>query len=346
MLHSLYPTDPPQVRDAVIEQAVGRGEELVFTSLHLPEDDRLAEHGALLRDLHRTRGLAFCGDISPLTLQRLGGGDDALVRLRDWGIAVLRTDFGFEPEQIRQIAERTGSRIALNASTATAAELDALDGLPLVGWHNFYPRPETGLSVAFYCDQDDLFRERGLPLYAFVPGETTFRAPLGVGLPTLEEQRGRTVWRNYLQLRRLSPGSTLVCAEGVVAEEHLDWIEHAEQTGEVTVPLTGIDASVRFLLDRSWRMRVDGTDASFRLEGTRSDRTPTRRLNADLRSRGSLQMDLPEAGRYQGELHLMRVDRPLHPWQARVAEVAAPYTGIIDDLRPGQTLRLVPLAAP
>jgi hypothetical protein len=342
MLHSLYPTDPPSVREAVIEQAVRRGDELMFTSLHLPEHDGLAEHGALLRDLHRAHGITFCGDISPLTLERLGGGDDAPARLRDWGIAVLRIDFGFAPEQVRRIAEQTGTRIAVNASTATAAELDALDGLPLIGWHNYYPRPETGLSTATYRDQDDLFRERGLPLYAFVPGESTFRAPLGLGLPMLEEQRGRTVWRNYLQLRRLSPASTVVCAEGVVAEEHLDWIEHAERTGEVTVPLTGLDPAVRFLLDGAWSLRVDGAEVSFRLEGTRSDRTPVRRLNADLRTRGSLQMDLPDAGRYQGEVHLMRADRPLHPWQARVADVAAPYAGIVDDLRPGQTLRFVP----
>jgi hypothetical protein len=345
MLHALYPTDPPEVRDAVVEQAVRRGDELVFTSLHLPEDDRLAEHGALLRDLHRTHGTTFCGDISPLTLERLGGGDEALARLRDWGIAVLRIDFGFDPEQIRRIAERTGARIAVNASTVTAAELDALDGLPLVGWHNYYPRPETGLSTATYRAQDDLCRERGLPLYAFVPGETSFRAPLGLGLPMLEEQRGRTVWRNALQIRRLSPGSTLVCAEGVVAEQHLDWIEHAERTGEITVPLTGVNDAARFLLDGSWPLRVDAAEVSFRLEGTRSDRTPARRLNADLRARGSVQMDLPDAGRYQGEVHLMRVDRPLHPWQARVADVAAPYAGIVDDLLPGQTLRFVPFDA-
>lgn len=347
MLRSLYPTDAPDVQRQVVAQAVRHaarpgGTGLVFTSLHLPEDDRLAEHGELLRRLHAEHGLTFCGDVSPLTLERMGGGEGALDRLRDWGVTVLRIDFGFDVEGIRRIAERTGARIAVNASTAQAAELDALAGLPLAGWHNYYPRPETGLSTATYRAQDALFTARDLPLYAFVPGEVTFRAPLGLGLPTLEEQRHRTVWRNYLQLRRLSPGSTLVCAEGVVQDDHLAWIERHEDTGEVTVPLSGVDPAARFLLDRPWRLRVDSGEAAFRLEGTRGERTPSRLRNADSRARGSLQMDLAGAGRYQGEVSLVRADRPLHPWQARVADVAPPYLGVVDELLPGDTVRFVP----
>lgn len=343
MLFSLYPTDPAAVRSAVIDQVLRRGGDgPVFTSLHLPESDGLAEWGGLLRDLHREHGLQFCGDISPLTLDRLGGGDAALDRLRDWGLAVLRIDFGFDPAQIRRIAERTGCRIAVNASTVQEPELDALAGLPLVGWHNYYPRPETGLALDHYLRQDRIFGDRGLPLFVFLPGEVTFRPPIGEGLPTLEHQRHRTVWRNYLELRRLSPDSTVVCAEGVVAEDHLDWIEHHQRTGEVTVPLTGLDPVVRDLVEGPRRLRIDGARSSFRLEGTRGDGVPARRRNGDLRPRGSLQIDLPAAGRYQGEVHLMREDLPLHPWQSWVGAVAGPYTGIVAELSPGQVIRPVP----
>ena len=57
---------------------------------------------------------------------------------------------------------------------------------------------------------------------------------------------------------------------------------------------------------------------------TRTNRKPTTAsplLNADHRLRG-LQMDLAGYGRYSGELHLMRVDRPLSQLQARVGEIA------------------------
>jgi hypothetical protein len=343
VLWSLYPTDVPEVQQAVVAQALRHGapDGPLFTSLHLPEADGLERHGALLRRLHAEHGLTFCGDISPLTLERLGGGLPALDRLRDWGITVLRIDFGFDADEIRAIADRSGARIALNASTARPADVDALAGLPLAGWHNYYPRPETGLSVATYRAQDALFAGRGIPRFAFVPGEVTFRAPLGLGLPTLEEQRHRTVWRNYLQLRRLAPGTAVVCAEGTVQDAHLAWIDHHERTGEVTVPVTGVDPAAGFLIDRSWRLRPDSAETAFRLAATRGEREPTRLRNGDSRARGSVQMDLAGYGRYRGEIHLMRADRPLHPLQARVADVAAPYVGVVDELAPGETVRLV-----
>lgn len=37
----------------------------------------------------------------------------------------------------------------------------------------------------------------------------------------------------------------------------------------------------------------------------------------------------------------MRVDRPLNHLQARVGEIAAPYAGLIDLLRPGMNVRFV-----
>ncbi|MDF2920828.1 MAG: hypothetical protein K0S70_5046, partial [Microbacterium sp.] len=85
--------------------------------------------------------------------------------------------------------------------------------------------------------------------------------------------------------------------------------------------------------------------ASFRLDETRGGIRPSRIRNADARERGSLQVDLDAYGRYRGEVHLMRADRPLDAGQARIGEVAAPYRGIVDDLRPGQTVRLIPLPA-
>lgn len=109
----------------------------------------------------------------------------------------------------------------------------------------------------------------------------------------------------------------------------------------MTVPVTGVDPAARFLIDRSWRLRPDSAETAFRLEATRGEREPTRLRNGDSRDRGSVQMDLAGYGRYRGEIHLMRADRPLHPLQARVADVAAPYLGVVDELAPGDTVRLV-----
>lgn len=340
MLFSIYPTDAPELRAQVVDQVLTQSERLVFTSFHIPESEGIQQFGDYLGGLHREHGLTFCGDISPLTLERLGMGVEEVSRLREWGVALLRIDFGFTVEEIRRIAEHFP--IAVNASTIDAGTLDALTGVEVIGWHNYYPRPETGLQIDFYLSQNQLLADRGIPVYGFIPGEVTFRAPLFAGLPMLEHQRHRNVYRNALELLLQSPDVTLVCAEGTLLPEHLSWLDHVQRTGEVVVPLSGLDASVGFLVDGSWRLRVEDSAASFRVEETRQARSPARIVNADARVRGSLQMDLSGYGRYCGEIHLMRTDRPLNHLQARVGEVAAAYRGIIDLLRPGMQVRFVP----
>lgn len=342
MLFSLYPTDAPEDRAAVVAQALTLAPTpTMFTSLHLPESSDLDGFGAILSGLHHDHGVEFCADVSPVTIKRLGGGLGGAAVLRSWGVRMLRIDFGFTPEEIRGIARASGCPIAVNASTVTASLLDELVDVRPVGWHNFYPRPETGLTASFYRSQNELFTDRGLPLYAFLPGETSLRAPLHRGLPTVEEHRHRTAWRTYLNLRRLGPDVEVVCAEGTLLPEHLDWIAEYERSGEVTLPVSGLDGAARFLADAAWRLRIEDAAASFRLEGTRGTTPPASARNADRRAAGSLQMDLDELGRYRGEVHLMRQDLPLTGLQAHIGEIAAPYRGMVDDLRPGDVVRLV-----
>ncbi len=342
MFFSLYPTDPPEVRDAVVAAARDHSQEhAVFTSLHIPEAQRLTAFVDDLRDLHKREGLTFCADISPVTLQRLGLGLEDLGQLRDAGVRWVRIDFGFAPDEIARIALTGGFRVAVNASTVTDAELDALSGVDLVGWHNFYPRPETGLTTEFVAAQNALLAQRGRDVFVFLPGERTFRAPLHLGLPMLEEHRHRNAYVTYLHLVDAFPTAHRVFAEGVPHPQHLAWIEHFEATGEVTVPLTGITPAASTLLQGTWRVRIEQTGVSERLEGTRGLTPPTEWINADYRERGSLQMDLDSYGRYAGEVHLMLRDAPLDPRQARIADIAAPYRGVVDRLRLTRTVRFV-----
>ena len=80
----------------------------------------------------------------------------------------------------------------------------------------------------------------------------------------------------------------------------------------MTLPLESVDRALVYLQGRAWRLRPEGADSSFRIEETRG----CARAGADhqrrLRGRGSLQVDLAGYGRYAGEVHLMRRDRPLN----------------------------------
>ncbi|MFT3876894.1 MAG: MupG family TIM beta-alpha barrel fold protein [Propioniciclava sp.] len=341
MLFSLYPTDSAEVRTSVLDAARLSSERTLFTSLHIPEADGLRTFVDELRTLHEADGFTFCADISPLTLDRLGLGIEEVGRLREAGVRWVRIDFGFDAIQIRRIADTSGLTIAVNASTADATLLDSLAGLEVAGWHNFYPRPETGLTTDFFRAQNALFGERGLGLFAFIPGELTFRAPLHLGLPTLEGQRHRNGWINYLQIASLCPRAKIVVAEGTIHPRHLEWIDHYEHTGEITVPLSEAEDAASFLLDGTWGVRVEQTDFSERLENTRGAPTPSSWINADVRARGSLQMDLPALGRYAGEVHVIIRDLPLHPHQARIGQIASPYMALVDHVRLTRRVRFI-----
>lgn len=355
MLWSVYATDCEEVRDAVVEQACSQGDVELFTSLHMPETRDPAGWVRWMRRVHHTRGVRFWADVSPAGLARLGPpgrgaerpgpagalGPDAAglaeLDLAGVGVVGLRLDYGYDVEGMRAVAAATGLPIALNASTAGAAELDALAGVEgLVGWHNFYPRPGTGLSGEYYARQSRLFTERGLRLLAFVPGEVTRRAPLHRGLPTLEEHRHRDAYTSAVRLRSLAAGVEAVCAEGVVVPRHLEWIRRAED-GVLTLPV--ILAPGCDWLEGTWRLRAEETGLSHRLEGTRGRALPGPLANADAMEAGSLQMDT--LGRYSGEVHLMTASAPLDGEHLRVGEVAAPYRCLVGLLRGGWEVRLV-----
>jgi hypothetical protein len=338
MLWCVYPTDEESSREAVFSQAEANGGTLLFTSLHIPESEGLKAYVDYLREKH-TRGFTFFADISPLTLLRLDISVDDLRDLRQAGIVGLRIDFGFSHAEIKRIAE-SGLRIAVNASCVTEADIEALALPNLAGWHNFYPRPETGLSRAFFLAQNALFRERGMPLYTFIPGEQQFRAPLFQGLPALESQRYKNAYRNFLEIAYLSPESAVVCAEGTLYGEHASWIRRYEKEGVLTVPLVSVDGALeKTLFGREFTVRPERSDASWRLENTRGAVKPEKVIQGETRARGSVQMDTAAWGRYEGELHIMQKDMPLDFRSVRVAELPGPYKAAVDFIRPHEKIR-------
>lgn len=338
MLFSVYATDTQAVRDAVIEQACAEGTgATLFTSLHLPEASDLAAWMAWMAVVHRDRGVYFWADVSPGTFAQFGGN---LEEMREAGIEGVRLDYGFTTEEMTGISRR-GMRIAVNASTITATELDALKaaGVDVVGWHNFYPRPGTGLSEEYYLAQSELFAVRGLPLLAFIPGETSRRAPLHLGLSTLESHRYRNAYATVRELSALTPGVKIVCAEGTLRPQHLEWIRRIENDGVVTLPLVGLTRECEWLLECDWQLRVEQTGVSQRLVGTRGHSLPTECVPADALEVGSLQIDT--LGRYSGEVQLMVSAQPLDASHMRLADVASPYRGLVTLLRGGETIHLI-----
>jgi hypothetical protein len=122
----------------------------------------------------------------------------------------------------------------------------------------------------------------------------------------------------------------------------LEWIADFEARGIVTVPLVGVDPAQAPRFDgREYRVRVDESDVSWRLENSRYPAAVDMALRGEDKAKGSVQMDTAALGRYEGELHLMRRSMPLDSVTVQVAEISAAYKVLVDFITGGMTVKFV-----
>ena len=183
------------------------GFESIFTSLHIPESDSSAykEEVQLLGKLAAELEMELMVDVGPSALESLGFTWETASGLVEWGISGLRLDYGISPTTIADLSQVM--RVALNASTVTHEELAEMKtaGLRLEAteaWHNFYPRPETGLGTEAFVARNRWLHAEGLRVMAFAPGDGELRGPLFETLPTLEKHRGAHPFVASLELQQ------------------------------------------------------------------------------------------------------------------------------------------------
>ncbi len=89
-------------------------------------------------------------------------------------------DYGITIEQMAHASHKID--IGLNASTITLEEVAELkahqaDFSRLEAWHNYYPRPETGIGTTFFNEKNRWLKELGLQVFTFVPGDGQTKRP-------------------------------------------------------------------------------------------------------------------------------------------------------------------------
>ncbi len=333
MFFSMYPTDSKESWNEVVSSIEKYGAFPVFTSLHIPEATGLWDYLEKLGQLHLQKGFTFCADISPHTLKVLEIPIENTQKLKAYGIECLRIDYGFSLAEIEQIAKQ-GFSIAVNASTVDEEFMLALKEIIPIGWHNYYPRPETGLSAHYFQSQNSLFHRHGCALIGFIPGEKFLRAPLYLGLPMLEGHRHVNTYVNYMRLRQKEEKMSIYLAEGIAFQRHLDWIAKWENEGVISLPVYMDDELFSQFENRVFSLRPEASDTSFRLEGTRGViKAPNEGIHSDGRFKGSIQMDTEAYGRYEGEVHLMHHDALIDHRTVYIGELQRNYLGLVDCLK-------------
>jgi len=357
---SVYLGDPelPQRLPGYLKAVAARGGRHVFTSLHIPEVP-LAEAVAQMEALTqaaRDAGLAVVADIAPRVLAELGASPDNLEPLIAMGLSGVRLDYGFGPEAVgRFAANDLGLRILLNASTVDPIFLKAVmaagaDPSLLEGWHNYYPRPETGLAPAFVQRKSQLFWLHGLKVAAFVAGQTNRRGPLHMGLPTVERHRSMSPGRAAVELMAAGLIHTVVIGDPWAPEAELDQLSFV--AGQNGVPLRVRlvadlpEALRRLVVEPVHTNRMDASGMVIRSSASRSyatPGTPVEPFHQAMRPFGSVTIDNSRYLRYAGELQITLQDLAEDPRVNVVGHVLPDDLPLLRQIGPGMAFRLVPV---
>ena len=320
---------------AYLKQMQQAGFTGVFTSLQLSEAkpeiirQRLDQ---LVANCHQL-GLTIMADVSAASLQRLGIALHDGKAIQALGLDGLRIDDGIDMTTVAALSHTMA--IALNASTLSACMIDQLANAKanlchIEAWHNFYPRPETGLDPAWFAQKNKWLHALGFKTMAFISGDAQQRGPLFAGLPTLEAHRGLLPLAAYLELRQLAIDHVYVGDPQLSPRSIAAFQSYVHDQ----VLLIQVQTDDERLLHLTWHSRPDIAQKVVRLAEARLEHifaTP-QPAQTDPRPRGSITLDNSAYGRYAGELQLTRCDLPADPRVNVIGKIEPSNLPLLDQI--------------
>lgn len=291
-----------------MKKAKEKGIEILFTSMHIPETDKIREKKEFEKILEYSKKLEMklIVDISK-----------GFFNQYDWNqydIFALRLDFGFTDEEIIEISKRYP--IQLNASTVDKEWFERLveKGLnekDFTVCHNYYPRRDTGISLELLAERNLFFKEKEIEVMAFVPGGAIKRGPLHEGLPTCEIHRECNILIAAQELMEMGVDHIFV-GDSMATSEELDLLGSIE-SGKIVLPIELLDISEqeKKILFIEHKTRNDYAENVLRSENSKKHLedsiAPSRTI---LRPYGTVTVDNSGYERYQGEIQITLKNLP------------------------------------
>lgn len=335
-----------------IDRMVAAGFTGIFTSIHIPEDDTTA-YLDRMRDLGaiaKAYDLSLVVDISGTSLHKIGGSFKDIRPIINLGITGLRIDYGINFETVAGLSHEI--HIALNASTLTVQDLDKLhyyqaDLSHITAWHNYYPRPETGLDMDTFKRHNDWLKSTGLRTMAFVPGDDRMRGPINAGLPTVEAHRSLHPLAGTLDLITNGHIDDVYIGDPAISREALfqfkEYIEKNRICLRVDSASDAVTEQVEWILGDHTN-RQDAAALVVRSQESRrqlSSNNPIKAVNTGARQYGTITVDNEGYGRYQGEVQICKVDLLEDGKVNVVGRVTQDDRDLIAFIGPGQTFKLL-----
>ncbi|GAX47375.1 DUF871 domain-containing protein [Pseudolactococcus reticulitermitis] len=337
-------TDLNETKRSYLTKMANRGFEGIFTSMHIPEDDvklykkRLIDLGGLAKANH----LKLMVDISGDALSRSGFSFDNLAELKALGVTGLRMDYHISNATISKASQDI--TISLNASTITQQDIDELQANhanfdQLEAWHNYYPRPETGMSHDDFIEKNKCLRQHGFKVMAFVPGDADLRHPLYLGLPTLEAHRFLHPLAALMDMERMSVDDIYI-GDGGLKEMTARQLSHYIKEQTVLLRGRAETADFSYVLGNHAN-RQDAARDVIRSATARFKAIPEiRPENTSARHKGAITIDNCDYGRYMGEIQIVKKDLQADSKVNRVGQIIAEDIALLDYIGAGQKFRI------
>ena len=174
-----------------LEQAKNYGIDFVFTSAHIPEADIETSFQKLL-DKSDELELPLVVDVSKRVMDKF--------KLPK-SLGALRLDYGFTIEEVVEYSKTLPYLIELNASNLSRSYLELNANFNNIRLsYNFYPKRYTGMDILNVKRLNELYKEYGLKVLAYIPSNSNKRPPLYDGLPSVETHRDADICRASYEL--------------------------------------------------------------------------------------------------------------------------------------------------
>lgn len=333
-----------------IEKGHQQGFSAIFTSLQIPEEDPSVYKELLLQlgTAAKRNNMDLIPDISPRSFQHLDLTPSEAESLLEWGVTGLRVDYGFSTEEIVQLSHKM--KISLNASTLNESFMEELleKGLNIdnaEAAHNFYPRPETGLSKEYFIQKNQWIKTYGLKVTAFIPGDGIKRQPLYCGLPTLEEHREQDLIYSYLELITDCHVDHVYIGDISLSDETLSRFSILKEQKAIPIRYRGVQdfEPIHDYLLQPHTNRLDASAKVIRLADSRIDLQKRVDLSPNHiveRVWGAITIDNELYGRYAGEIQIALENLPLDPKVNVVGQVIPEDLSLLKFVRGGTTVLL------
>lgn len=322
-----------------LNKAAELGIKNLFFSLHIPEvKESFSKEAVILLEEAKKLNFKITADISQKYYKKL--------ELKNYKIDALRLDFGFNNQEIAALSQKENLKINLNASTLRKKDLKEIKFFNgnlnnIEASHNYYPRPETGLSEVFMLKKNKMLKKYGLTIGAFIPANYKKRSPIKAGLPSLEVHRELTPLVSCQHLFKLGIDKVYI-GDSRASDQELKELTSLEK-GKTILPIqiySDISNTERKLLEIEHTNRKDPADKIIRSQEARAyiqgKKIPVR--SPGERFKYAVTIDNYQYQRYQGELQILKKKFPADSRVNLVAD-AGEAALLIENIKPGDKFK-------